>query len=163
MEINEKQNGGIMKKKPWLNEAGNAYSDAELKEKSKNWTLEDWEWFQKEGLHKLEALSNHIPYGNKVEELFSATNSIWDYIGDENKLSIDQKSLRSLKTELGKLSSRERKVLQFFYIQEMTDKEIALIMNEKMRTILRCRVRSLTKLKNAIKNNTDLKSMELTF
>ena len=135
------------KTKPWQDEFGNLLPDSKLKEISKNWSLKDWEQFQKNGMGESRWIGDLLPNGQDIEELFSEKNNVWDFVGSETSSKLRDR-IPKLKRCLGMLSSKEYKVLKHYFFDSMTDQQIAHLLGENCETVKTRRKRAIKKLRS---------------
>ena len=141
-----------MNKKPWLDELGNPLSEKEIEKASRFWGIEEWALFQEKGMGTMNWGGDLLKTANDIEEVFSDEVSLWDFIGGEVPPKV-LKKLPALKKAIQKLSGREYRVLKYYYLERMKDREIATILREKPKTVHARRQRAVKKLKMALKQD----------
>ncbi len=135
------------KTKPWQDEFGNLLPDSKLKEVSKNWSLKNWEEFQKKGMGTSSWVGDLLENGQDIEELFSEQNSVWDLVGSET-FSGRKGKIPDLKRYVQRLNDKEYKVLKYYFADSMTDREIAGLLKENYKTVQNRRLAAIKKLRS---------------
>ena len=144
---------------PWTDEQGVPLSDSELKEVSKNWTIEDWKNFQKYGMRDKSRMGDLLDDARNIERKFSHVHNIWDLTAGETSSSLKGK-IPTLRNGIKKLDEKSYQVLKLYYQDSMTDKQIARSMGENHRAIQARRIRAIKKLKQFFEEEEKLKSSQ---
>ena len=133
------------KSMPWRDDLGNPLPDEKLKEVAKKWSIQDWKNFQKWGMGHGGRIGDILPEGQDIEEVFSEEDNIWDLCSSETSASMKPK-IPDLKRHLRKLAGKEYRVLKHYFLDAMTDREIASLMGERWETVKTRRKRAVKKL-----------------
>ncbi len=140
--------------RPWTNEFGHTLPDSELNKVSKNWTLKDWQAFQKHGMETSSWVGDLLGDARDIEKKFSYDKSIWDFCGSNISEGLKSK-IPELKRYLGMLSIKERKILKHYFSDSMTDQQIARLNGESCETVKARRKRAIKKLKSLFLEGED--------
>ena len=145
MKVDKKSNSK-KKTKPWQDEFGRPLPDSELKEVSRNWSLEDWKEFQKRGMGICKSAGDCLGDAKEIEENFSEEDNIWDLCSNGETSASLRPMIPALKRHLQKLAGQEYKVLKHYFVDGMTDRDIARLMDERWETVKARRKRAVKKL-----------------
>lgn len=130
-------------RKPWMDENGNVYSNAKLKEIQESWDLGTWEDFLQSEVEvpRQESLLT-VP-----EALENFSNGYGDMVRDEDdRVQQFPRMERQIRSYLSRLSAKEQRIVRYLFWDGMSQREIAVKCKMSRTAVVKCRDRALKRL-----------------
>ena len=130
-------------RKPWMDESGNTYSNAKLKEIQKGWDLKTWEAFLQSDVDvpRQESLLA-VP-----DALENASTGYAEMAREEGEaVEHFPRMQRQIRAYITRLSAQEKRIVRYIFWDGMSQREIAAKCHMSRTAVVNCRDRALKKL-----------------